>query len=47
MKTSGLGELEAVLAVARHRNFRAAATELGISTNYSEPMGCKDNHGYC
>jgi len=33
MKTSGLGELEAVLAVARHRNFRAAATELGMSTS--------------
>lgn len=33
MKTSGLGELEAVLAVARHRNFRAAATELGVSTS--------------
>lgn len=33
MKTSGLGELEAVLAVARHRNFRAAASELGVSTS--------------
>lgn len=33
MKTSGLSELEAVLAVARHRNFRAAATELGVSTS--------------
>jgi DNA-binding transcriptional LysR family regulator len=33
MKTSGMGVLEAVLAVARHRNFRAAATELGISTS--------------
>lgn len=33
MKTSGLGELEAVLAVARHRNFRAAAGELGVSTS--------------
>ncbi|MGF6755953.1 LysR family transcriptional regulator [Paraburkholderia sp. GAS334] len=33
MKTSGLGELEAVLAVARHRSFRAAATELGVSTS--------------
>src|SRR5580704_8738276 len=33
MKTSGLGELEAVLAVARHHNFRAAATELGVSTS--------------
>jgi DNA-binding transcriptional LysR family regulator len=33
MKTSGLGELEAVLAVARHRNFRAAATELSVSTS--------------
>ncbi|MFC0399785.1 LysR family transcriptional regulator [Paraburkholderia rhizosphaerae] len=31
METSGLGELEAVLAVARHRSFRAAATELGVS----------------
>ena len=33
MKTSGLGELEAVLAVARHRSFRAAAIELGVSTS--------------
>jgi DNA-binding transcriptional LysR family regulator len=33
MKTSGLSELEAVLAVARHRNFRAAATELAVSTS--------------
>ena len=33
MKTSGLGELEAVLAVARHRSFRAAATELAVSTS--------------
>jgi DNA-binding transcriptional LysR family regulator len=33
MRTSGLGELEAVLAVARHRNFRAAATELEVSTS--------------
>ncbi|WP_207002213.1 LysR family transcriptional regulator [Trinickia mobilis] len=33
MKTSGLSELEAVLAVARHRSFRAAATELGVSTS--------------
>jgi DNA-binding transcriptional LysR family regulator len=33
MKTSGLGELEAVLAVARYRNFRAAAAELGVSTS--------------
>jgi DNA-binding transcriptional LysR family regulator len=33
MKTSGLGELEAVLAVARHRSFRAAATELDVSTS--------------
>ncbi|KJK22552.1 hypothetical protein UB46_20665 [Burkholderiaceae bacterium 16] len=33
MKSSGLGELEAVLAVARHRSFRAAATELGMSTS--------------
>ncbi|MCP3024075.1 LysR family transcriptional regulator [Cupriavidus basilensis] len=33
MKTSGLGELEAVLAVARHRSFRAAATDLGMSTS--------------
>jgi DNA-binding transcriptional LysR family regulator len=33
MKTSGLGELEAVLAVARHRSFRAAATDLGVSTS--------------
>jgi len=33
MKTSGLGELEAILAVARHRSFRAAATDLGVSTS--------------
>ena len=33
MQTSGLGELEGVLAVARHRSFRAAATELGVSTS--------------
>ncbi|MDE1174311.1 MAG: LysR family transcriptional regulator [Parvibaculaceae bacterium] len=31
MRTSGLVELDAVLAVARHRGFRAAATELGMS----------------
>ncbi|UII73360.1 LysR substrate-binding domain-containing protein [Pseudomonas sp. HN11] len=33
MNTSGLNELEAVLAVARHRSFRAAATELEVSTS--------------
>ncbi len=33
MRSSGLTELEAVLAVARQRNFRAAATELGMSTS--------------
>jgi DNA-binding transcriptional LysR family regulator len=33
MKTPGLSELEGVLAVARHRSFRAAATELGVSTS--------------
>ncbi len=33
MMTSGLGELEAVLAVARHRSFRAAANEMGMSTS--------------
>jgi DNA-binding transcriptional LysR family regulator len=33
MRTSGLGELEAVLAVARHRGFRAAARELSVSTS--------------
>jgi DNA-binding transcriptional LysR family regulator len=33
MKTSGLVELEAVLAVARRRSFRAAADELGVSTS--------------
>jgi DNA-binding transcriptional LysR family regulator len=33
MKTPGISGLEAVLAVARHRNFRAAATELGVSTS--------------
>src|SRR5271167_2559293 len=31
MRSSGLVELDAVLAVARHRGFRAAATELGMS----------------
>jgi len=31
MRSSGLIELDAVLAVARHRGFRAAATELGMS----------------
>ncbi|HLZ65023.1 MAG TPA: LysR family transcriptional regulator [Aliidongia sp.] len=31
MSTSGLVELDAVVAVARHRNFRAAAIELGLS----------------
>src|ERR1700751_1726392 len=33
MKTSGLGELEAVLAVARRHSFRAAAIELDVSTS--------------
>ncbi|RKE36915.1 DNA-binding transcriptional LysR family regulator [Paraburkholderia sp. BL23I1N1] len=33
MKTPGLSELEGVLAVARHRSFRAAATELSVSTS--------------
>src|ERR1700756_2188373 len=33
MRSSGLIELEAVLAVARQRSFRAAATELGMSTS--------------
>ncbi|QCP52020.1 LysR family transcriptional regulator [Trinickia violacea] len=33
MKTSGLSELEAVLAVARHRNFRAAANAMSVSTS--------------
>lgn len=33
MHTTGLQELEAVLAVARHRSFRAAAAELGMSTS--------------
>jgi DNA-binding transcriptional LysR family regulator len=31
MLSSGLADLDAVLAVARHRNFRAAATDLGVS----------------
>ena len=31
MRSSGLIELDAVLAVARHRGFRAAAAELGMS----------------
>jgi len=33
MKTSGLTELEAVMAVARHRSFRAAANDMGVSTS--------------
>ena len=33
MHKSGLVELEAVLAVARHRGFRPAAVELGMSTS--------------
>ncbi|MFT4172639.1 MAG: LysR substrate-binding domain-containing protein [Rhodocyclaceae bacterium] len=33
MRASGLLEYEAVLAVARHRSFRAAATELDISSS--------------
>ncbi|MDB5987486.1 MAG: HTH-type transcriptional regulator [Nevskia sp.] len=33
MRSSGLIELEAILAVARHRSFRAAATDLGMSTS--------------
>lgn len=33
MRSSGLIELDAVLAVARQRSFRAAATELGMSTS--------------
>jgi len=33
MKTTGMGELEAVLAVARHRSFRAAASDMGCSTS--------------
>ncbi|MGF6722050.1 DNA-binding transcriptional LysR family regulator [Paraburkholderia sp. GAS41] len=33
MRTSGLGELEAVLAVARYRSFRAAANEMSVSTS--------------
>jgi DNA-binding transcriptional LysR family regulator len=33
MKTTGLTELEAVLAVARHRSFRAAASEMSVSTS--------------
>ncbi len=31
MRSSGLMELDAVLSVARHRNFRAAAIDLGMS----------------
>jgi DNA-binding transcriptional LysR family regulator len=31
MRSSGLIELDAVVALARHRNFRAAALELGVS----------------
>lgn len=31
MRSSGLVELDAVMAVARHRNFRVAALELGVS----------------
>lgn len=33
MRSTGLTELEAVLAVAHKRSFRAAATELGMSTS--------------
>jgi DNA-binding transcriptional LysR family regulator len=33
MRTSALTELEAVLALARRRSFRAAAAELGVSTS--------------
>lgn len=33
MQRSGITELEVVLAVARHRSFRAAARELGMSTS--------------
>ncbi|QJI29812.1 LysR family transcriptional regulator [Pseudomonas sp. ADAK18] len=33
MNKTGLNELEAVMAVARHRSFRAAATELNVSTS--------------
>ncbi|MDR5781486.1 LysR family transcriptional regulator [Caballeronia sp. LZ065] len=33
MKTTGMTELEAVLAVARHRSFRAAASDLSVSTS--------------
>ena len=33
MRRSGLSELEAVLAVARHRSFRAAANEMSVSTS--------------
>lgn len=33
MHRSGITELEVVLAVARHRSFRAAAQELGMSTS--------------
>ncbi len=33
MRNAGLTELDAVLAVARQRSFRAAATELGMSTS--------------
>lgn len=33
MRTPGLSELEAVLAIARRRSFRAAAIELGMSTS--------------
>ncbi|MBN3762443.1 LysR family transcriptional regulator [Burkholderia sp. Ac-20365] len=33
MKTTGMSELEAVLSVARHRSFRAAANEMGVSTS--------------
>ena len=33
MRSSGLTELEAVLAIARQRSFRAAANELDMSTS--------------
>jgi len=33
MRANGLGELDVVLAVARHRSFRGAASELGITSS--------------
>jgi len=51
MRSSGLIELDAVLAVARHRGFRAAATELGMSRSAlivhgAEPVSAETQQAY-